>query len=34
MQCTMAVILFAAGDVVAQQLVEKRGGENHDVRLA
>ncbi|VUC26542.1 unnamed protein product, partial [Clonostachys rosea] len=30
-QCITTAILFATGDVIAQQLVEKRGVEKHDV---
>ena len=31
-QCLTSAVLFGASDVVAQQLVEKRGLKNHDVR--
>ncbi|KAI7895880.1 uncharacterized protein EV154DRAFT_494064 [Mucor mucedo] len=30
-QCASTAILFGAGDVIAQQIVEKQGWKNHDV---
>ena len=30
-QCATSLTLFAAGDVVAQQLIEKKGFDKHDV---
>ena len=32
-QCATSLTLFAAGDVVAQQLIEKKGFDKHDVSL-
>lgn len=32
-QCATGAVIFAAGDLVAQQLVEKRGLKGHDVSL-
>lgn len=32
-QCLTAGVLFGAGDVIAQQAIEKRGWTKHDVRL-
>lgn len=31
-QCVTAGVLFASGDVIAQQAIEKRGWKHHDVR--
>lgn len=31
-QCVTAGVLFGAGDVIAQQAIEKRGWAKHDVR--
>lgn len=30
-QCATAAVLFGTGDVIAQQLVEKKGGSQHEV---
>src|SRR6202041_306741 len=32
-QCGTAAVLFGAGDVIAQQAIEKKGLKGHDVRL-
>ena len=31
-QCATAGVLYAGGDLIAQQIIEKRGLKNHDVR--
>lgn len=31
-QCATATVLFGAGDIIAQQTIEKRGVKGHDVR--
>lgn len=31
-QCATATVLFGAGDIIAQQAIEKRGVKGHDVR--
>lgn len=33
-QCATATVLFGAGDIIAQQAIEKRGIRGHDVRDA
>jgi protein Mpv17 len=31
-QCGTAAVLFGSGDVIAQQMIEKKGLKGHDVR--